>query len=62
MYYDIIDLEEDGLYCIREILSDKIIMACLEADVAEEYVKKLNKGGGFNGWTPEFFIRDEMIV
>ena len=60
--YDVIDLEDEGLYCIREIPTDRIIMASDRSQTAREYVNRLNRGAGFNGWTPEFFIIDEMVV
>jgi len=62
MTYDIIDLSDEGLYCIREIPTDRIIMASDRERVAEEYANRLNKGYGFNGWTPEFFIWNDIVV
>ena len=60
--YDIIDLEDEGIYCIREIPTDRIIMASDRQRLAEDYLKKLNRGAGFNGWTPEFFIQNGFVV
>lgn len=60
--YDIIDLVEDGMYCVREIFTDKIIMASDDPKIAKEYVDNLNRGSGFHGWTPEFFIIDNIVV
>jgi hypothetical protein len=60
--YDIIDLEDEGIYCIREIPTDRIIMASDRQRLAEDYVERLNRGAGFNGWTPEFFIQNDFVV
>lgn len=62
MTYDIIDLSDEGLYCIREIPTDRIIMASDRERSVEEYARRLNKGYGFNGWTPEFFIQNDIVV
>lgn len=62
MNYDIIDLSDEGLYCIREIPTDRIIMASDREKVIEQYVEKLNRGAGFNGFTPDFFFHDEFVV
>jgi hypothetical protein len=62
MKYDIIDLSDEGLYCIRELPTDRIIMASDREQVIENYVERLNKGAGFNGWTPNFFFHDEFVV
>lgn len=60
--YDIIDLEEDGIYYVHEVFTDKIIMACGDSKTVEEFVNSLNKGSGFNGWTPEFFTLNNIVV
>jgi hypothetical protein len=60
--YDIIDLSDEGLYCIREIPTDRIIMASDREKVIDDYVMKLNRGAGFNGWTPNFFFLDDFVV
>lgn len=62
MKYDIIDLSDEGLYCIREIPTDRIIMASDREQVMENYLDRLNHGSGFNGWTPNFFILDDFVV
>jgi hypothetical protein len=62
MKYDIIDLGDEGLYCVRELTTDKIIMASDRQNTAETYVKRLNAGFGFDGWTPDFFIQNDIIV
>jgi len=60
--YKIIDLQDEGLYCIVEVPSDRIIMASDNQSVAEKYAKSMNKGSGFNGWTPEFFVQNDFVV
>jgi hypothetical protein len=62
MKYDIIDLGDEGLYCIRELTTDKIIMASDHQKVAETYMNRLNHGFGFDGWTPNFFIQNDIVV
>ena len=60
--YKLIDLEDEGLYCIIEVPTDRIIMASDTQEVAEKYVNSMNKGSGFNGWTPLFFVQNDFVV
>lgn len=60
--YKIIDLQDEGLYCIVEVPTDRIIMASDVQEVAEKYVNCMNRGSGFNGWTPEFFVQNDFVV
>jgi len=60
--YNIIDLHDEGLYCIVEVPTDRIIMASDVREVAEKYANSMNKGSGFNGWTPEFFVQNDFVV
>jgi hypothetical protein len=60
--YDVIDLSDEGIFCIREIPTDRIIMASDREKVVETYLERLNRGAGFNGWTPNFFIHDDFVV
>ena len=60
--YDLIDLEDEGLFCVREVPTDRIIMASGTRDTAKKYIRTLNKGAGFNGWTPNFFVQNDIVV
>lgn len=62
MKYDIIDVSEEGFYCVREIPTDKIILASERESTVKQYADLFNKGCGFNGWTPEFFVENDIIV
>lgn len=60
--YDMIDLSDEGLYCVREIPSDQIIMASDKPNIAKKFIDAFNRGAGFDGWTPEFFIQNDIVV
>lgn len=48
----------DGKWVICEINTDKEIAYFNESSKAQEYCEFLNLGGVFDGYTPNFFMRD----
>ena len=42
---------------ILEVKTGHLIKTGLTHAVAKEMTRKLNFGSGFDGWTPEFFIK-----
>ena len=46
---------------IKEIPSDQWIAIGLTVDNAKRLTRHLNFGGGFDGWTPSFFLNDVKI-
>lgn len=56
--YEVNTSNEDGDYAwtIVETTSGLVIGTFLFLDDAETIAKGLNKGNGFDGWTPPFFL------
>jgi hypothetical protein len=48
---------ENGVSVI-ETSTDQIIRSFDNLDSARKFLRQLNLGGGFDGWTPSFFLRD----
>ena len=46
---------KEGKYDLLEKSSDVLIELNYEEKKANDICRKLNLGGGFNGWTPPFF-------
>jgi len=49
-------IEIGGSYCVQENATGHIIKAFDKNDEAKKYMKFLNLGGGFSGWTPQFIV------
>lgn len=45
-------------YFVTELTTDLVIAHGLHKSQAVTLTKRLNSGNGFNGWTPEFFLRN----
>lgn len=43
---------------IREVKTDIMIADNIPMIEAQDLCRSLNRGGGFNGWTPEFLMKD----
>jgi uncharacterized protein YlbG (UPF0298 family) len=41
-------------FCVLETQTDQIVKVCDTVQKAKKYVKHLNLGGGFDGWSPSF--------
>lgn len=46
----------DGLYCIHEDRSLKVLKLTKNRKDALKYLNSLNSGSGFDGETPDFFV------
>ena len=47
----------DRMFEIVESATNHIIVTGVEYYEAKHTAKRLNSGGGFNGWTPEFMLQ-----
>jgi hypothetical protein len=45
-------------YSIFETSTDQIIKTFLNFNDARKFLRHMNLGGGFDSWTPNFFLRD----
>ena len=55
MNYKIEEIEDQ--YCIIENRSESIIRKYSDKNKAKKFLRHLNLGGGFDGWTPNFFVK-----
>lgn len=55
--YQIMIDETDFQFNVFETSTSQIIKTFFFQDDAEDYLKFLNRGGAFNGWTPSFMLR-----
>lgn len=55
--YQIMIDETDFQFNIFETSTNHIIKTFFFQEDAEDYLKFLNRGGAFNGWTPSFILR-----
>jgi len=49
-------IEKDGKFCIEEGATEYIIKTFKNRDEAKKYMKFLNLGGAFGGFTPAFVL------
>lgn len=54
MNYSVIN--NNGSYDVYETSTEQVIKTFTKATEAKELMKRLNLGGGFDGWTPSFFL------
>jgi hypothetical protein len=47
----------NGLYYVKETTTEQIIKCFSDKEPARQFMKHLNFGGGFDGWTPMFFLK-----
>jgi hypothetical protein len=50
-------IENNGVHCVYEVTTDQTIKTFLDQKEAKKFMRHLNLGGGFDGWTPTFFMR-----
>lgn len=55
MNYEVVN--ESGLFNVIEKSTEQVIKNFVFANEARAFAKKLNNGLGFDGWTPEFFLK-----
>ena len=49
---------EDGKFLVYETMTEQAVMIFKDEKDAKDFAKKWNKGSGFAGWTPSFFIKN----
>jgi hypothetical protein len=61
MNYRMIERQWDNLkvFCIYETRTEQIIYANTTKNSVRKLMRKLNLGGGFDGWSPTFFAIKE---
>lgn len=50
--------ENNGIYSVVEYLTEQTVGKFSDKLEARKFLRHLNLGGGFDGWTPSFFIKD----
>lgn len=55
-YYADFDCEDNLLWYVYELSSDQLIAEFFFEDDAKKLCEFLEKGGGFNGFTPSFIL------
>ena len=55
MNYSIV--EENGLFKVYEHPTEQVIESFKSKNEAKKLMKHLNLGGGFDSWTPSFFVK-----
>ena len=56
MNYNLIEGKYKSLYDVVETATDQVIYSSNEKD-ARMFMRHLNLGGGFDGWTPSFLLK-----
>lgn len=47
-------VNKNNKFCILETQTNQIVKICDNQKLAKKYLKHLNFGGGFDGWSPSF--------
>lgn len=50
-------IEEKNLFTVFEKTTDQVIRSFGDIKEAKAFLRHLNLGGGFDGWTPSFFLK-----
>ena len=61
MMYKIVKNEDNDLVSIHETSTGNIILTDVSFSEAKATRRTLNMGGGFDGWTPDFFLNRLII-
>lgn len=56
MAFDYKLVEENKTYSVYEIATEQVIKSFTDKTEAKKFLRHLNLGGGFSGWTPTFFM------
>lgn len=56
MAFDYKLVEENKTYSVYEIATEQVIKSFTDKSEAKKFLRHLNLGGGFSGWTPTFFM------
>lgn len=54
--------EENGIFYVIENATEHVIKVFVNKSKANDFMKKLVKGFGFNGWTPAFFLVPKLKI
>lgn len=57
MNYIVSEGENKSLYYVKETATGHIIKTFKGFSDARRFMISLNKGAGFDGWTPKFFLK-----
>ena len=49
-------VEDNNTFGIYEIATEQVIKTFTDRNEARKFLRHVNLGGGFNGWTPTFFM------
>ena len=55
MNYKIVN--ESNTYNVFETATEQVIRSFFTVDEAKKFLRHLNLGGGFDGWSPSFFLK-----
>ena len=55
MNYKIVN--ENNTYNVFETATEQVIRSFFTVDEAKKFLRHLNLGGGFDGWSPSFFLK-----
>lgn len=61
MYDAITDENDNVVWLVQETQTEQIINSFLFEEDALEYCNFMNRGGGFDGWTPHFMLKQSFI-
>ena len=50
------------VYDVYEVPTDQVIKRFQDPKEAKKFMRHLNFGGGFDGWSPTFFLREVKIT
>lgn len=53
-----VEYEGEFLWCVYERLTDQVVESFYFEEEAQEYIRFLNNGGAFAGWTPAFMLAE----
>lgn len=54
-------VEENNFFKVFEVPTDQVVKIFSDNKEARKFLRHLNLGGGFDGWTPTFFLKSVEI-
>ncbi len=55
-----VEHEEEYIWCVYEHATEQVVNSFYFEDEAKGYIKFLERGGAFAGWTPIFFTETKI--
>lgn len=52
----------DNGVAVYEVATEQVIKTFDSLDKARKFMRKLNLGGGFDGWTPSFVLSEIPVI